>query len=100
MTSADAKIKMLKGSLRCFVYGLLSLIPLFGLPFAIGALWISGRVRVAERNFWNAARPYRICGVVCAATGTIFWFCILSLIIYNAVFNSNGLGNYGYGGGD
>ncbi len=99
--NADAsakKIKMLKASLRCFVYGLLSLIPLFGFPFAIGALWISGRVRVTERNYWNAARPYRIWGVACAAFGTIFWFCILSLIISNAVFNSNGSGNYGGGG--
>jgi hypothetical protein len=84
MSNADAKIKMLKGSMRCFVYGLLSLIPLFGLPFAIGALWISGKVRVAERNFWNVARPYRIWGIVCASTGTIFWFFIIALIAYNA----------------
>jgi hypothetical protein len=82
---AIAKIKMLKASLRCFVYGLLSLIPLFGFPFAIGALWISGRVRVTERNFWNAARPYRIWGVVCAAFGTIFWGFLLFLAIYQAM---------------
>jgi hypothetical protein len=85
MTNAEAKIKMLKGSLRCFVYGLLSWIPLFGLPFAIGALWISGRERVAERNFWNAARPYRIWGVVCAALSLIFWSFVLILIIGRAM---------------
>ncbi len=77
----SAKIRMLKSSLRCFVYGLLGLIPLWGLPFAIAALVISGKVRVQEKRFWNAARPYRIGGVVCAAAGPIFWSFILALII-------------------
>jgi len=81
----EAKIQMLNRSMRCFVYGMLGLIPLFGLPFALAALWISGRVRVKEKQMWNAARPYRIWGVVCAAGGTIFWGFILSIIIYQAV---------------
>lgn len=98
-TDASAKIKMLNSSMRCFVFGLLGLIPLIGLPFALAALWISGCVRVKEKQFWNAARPYRIWGVVCAAGGTIFWGFILMLIIYSAVSNSNGSGNHGYGGG-
>ena len=73
----DAKIQMLKSSMRCFVFGLLGLIPVIGLPFAFAALWISGRVRVKEKQMWNAARSYRIWGVVCAAGGTIFWGFIL-----------------------
>jgi hypothetical protein len=81
---ARAKIMMLNGSMRCFVFGLLALIPAFGLPFAIGSLWLSGRIRAKEKLFWNAARPYRISGVVCAALGTIFWFIIVVLIAYNA----------------
>jgi hypothetical protein len=76
---------MLKSSLRCSVYGLLGLLPVIGLPFAIATLWISGRVRAREKLFWNAARPYRIWGVVCAAGGTIFWGFILTIIIYQAV---------------
>jgi hypothetical protein len=99
-TDAEAKIRMLKNSLRCFVFGLLGLIPLVGLPFALAALWISGCVRAKEKQLWNAARPYRIWGVVCAAAGTIFWGFILMLIIYSAASNSNGSGNHGYGGGD
>lgn len=89
----SAKIRMLKSSMRCFVFGLLGLIPLIGLPFALSALWISGRVRVKEKQLWNAARPYRTWGVVCAAVGTVFWFSILSLVICNSVFNFNGSGN-------
>ena len=85
---ADAKIQMLKNSLRCFVYGLLGLLPVIGLPFALAALWISGRVRVKEKQMWNAARPYRIWGVVCAAGGTIFWGFILTIITYQTATGS------------
>jgi hypothetical protein len=85
MTNAETKIQMLKGSMRCFACGLVSLIPLFGFPFAIAALWISGRVRVAERNFWNAARPYRVWGGICAALSMGFWSFVLILIIARAL---------------
>jgi len=83
-TNAVAKIQMLKSSMKCFVFGLLSLLPVIGLPFALAALWISGRVRVKEKQLWNAARPYRIWGAVCAAAGTIFWGFILMLVLSNA----------------
>ena len=81
MNNATAKIQMLKGSMRCFVYGLLAALPILGFGFGMAALRIAGQVRVAERSFWNAARPYRICGVVCAALFVIFWSFILILII-------------------
>ena len=86
--ATTAKIRMLNSSMRCFVFGMLGLIPLIGLPFALSALWISGRVRVKEKQMWNAARPYRVGGVVCAAGGTIFWGFILTIIIYQAVTDS------------
>jgi len=86
-TDANTKIQMLKSSMRCFIYGLLALVPLLGLPFAVGVLWISGQVRVKEKLFWNAARPYRIWGVVCAAAGTVFWAGVLTVILYHAVNN-------------
>ena len=85
---ASAKIKMLNSSMQCFVFGLLGLIPVIGLPFALSALWISGRVRVKEKQMWNAARPYRVWGVVCAVVGTIFWGFILTIIIYQTVTDS------------
>jgi hypothetical protein len=82
---ARAKIQMLKSSLRCFVLGLLGFLPVIGLPFALAALWISGRVRAKEKRFWNAAKPYRVWGMAYAATGTIFWSFILMVVIYYAV---------------
>jgi len=54
-TDASAKIKMLKSSLQCCVCGLLGLLPVIGLPFAIAALVISGRVRAGQKKYWNAA---------------------------------------------
>jgi uncharacterized protein YybS (DUF2232 family) len=95
---ASAKIKMLNSSLRCFVFGLLGLLPIIGLPFAFAALWISGRVRAREKHMWNAAQPYRIWGVVCAAAGTVFWFFIVVLIVCNSIRNGGPGGNYGFSG--
>jgi hypothetical protein len=86
-----AKIKMLNNSMRCFVYGLLSFIPVFGFPFAIGALWSSGRARATEKKFWNAARPYRIVGILCAAFGAIFWSGIVIIVAVRAVMIAEGL---------
>jgi hypothetical protein len=91
-TDADAKIQMLKNSLRCFVYGLLGLLPVIGLPFALAALWISGRVRVKEKQMWNAARPYRIWGVVCAAFGTVLWTGVLAIVMARLLMIAQGLG--------
>ena len=80
----NAKIRMLKGSLRCFVCGLLGLLPVIGLPFALAALWISGRVRATEKQFWNAAWPYRIWGVVCARLGAVLGIGILGIVTVRA----------------
>jgi hypothetical protein len=87
-----AKIKMMKGSIRCLVYGVLALVPIIGLPFGLAALWLSGRIRRAEKQFWNAARPYRIGGVLCAAIGTVLWTGVLMIIIARARMVAEGLG--------
>jgi hypothetical protein len=84
MNATTAKIKMLNDSMQCFAFGLLGLLPVIGLPFALAALWIAGRVRMKEKQLWNAARPYRIWGAVCAAAGTILWGFILMLFLNNA----------------
>jgi hypothetical protein len=116
----DAKIRMLKSSLTCFAYGLLGLLPLVslpfammalasrgplffefvflcslpmvGLPFALAALWISGRVRVQEKQFWNAAKPYRVWGTVCAALGAVVGSGVLILVVARALMVAQGLG--------
>jgi hypothetical protein len=82
---AAAKIKMMQGSIRCLIFGLLALLPLIGLPCAVAALWLSGRARWQERRLWNPAKPYRIIGLTCAALGTIGWFLVGALIVFQAV---------------
>ncbi len=86
-SDAVIKIKMIKGSMRCFIYGVLGLLPVIGLPFALTALWTSGSVRAKERQFWNAAKPYRILGTVCAASGTIIWCGTLIFIIGHLILS-------------
>ena len=80
-----AKIKMMQGSLRCLILGALGLLPIIGLPFALAALWVAGKVRVQEKRFWNPARNYRIWGVACAALGAVVWFVIDTLIVCQAL---------------
>jgi hypothetical protein len=80
-----AKIKMMKASIHCLIYGVLALLPVIGLAFGLAALWISGRVRLKEKLYWNPARPYRIGGVVCAAVGSILWGGLLVFVVGSAV---------------
>jgi hypothetical protein len=87
---AEAKIRMLQNSLRCFVCGLLGLLPVIGFPFALVALALSGQVRAGQKKYWNAARPYWIWGVTSAMAGIIFWSLVLILIIYQVATNSGG----------
>ena len=86
----EAKIRMLKSSSHCLVCGLLGLLPVIGLPFAIAALVLAGKVRQQERRLWNAARPYRIGGVASAAIGTVFWSFILMIVIFHAIYDRGG----------
>jgi hypothetical protein len=94
---ALAKITMINGSLRCFAFGLLALLPGIGIPFAIVSLWTAGQVRGLEKKYWNAAGPYRTLGVICAAVGLIFWFVVVALIAFNAAASDGG-GDGLYGG--
>jgi hypothetical protein len=80
---AAAKIKMLEDSMRCFAYGLLGLLPVIGLPFALVALWNAGRVRIREKHYWNAASAYCLWGGICGALGAIFWVMVETLLVYN-----------------
>lgn len=68
-----AKIKMLKASQSCLVFGLLGLVPVIGLPFALFAAWRSSQARILEKQHWNAAHDYRILGGTCAAVGALVW---------------------------
>jgi hypothetical protein len=52
----------------CFFFAVLSLA---GFPFALATVVMSVKVRGSEKKLWNAARPYRILGAVCAMLNII-----------------------------
>ena len=84
---ATAKIKMMKGSLRCLTLGRLGLLPIIGPPFALAALWASFSARRQEQRFWNPAKPQRILGLICAAAGALLWSVVDTILIYHAATN-------------
>ena len=78
-TPAD-KVRVIQQSLRCFVFGCLSLIPLLGLPFAILAVvrhldtWSQG-----DRE-WNPAKAYLVWGFGLAWLGGLISLGALAFI--------------------
>ena len=85
---ATAKLNMLQNSFLCLWFGLLGLVPFIGLPFGVAALLLAGRIRRQEKLFWNAAKPYRICGAACAGVGIAFWGGALFFLLGRAMLFS------------
>ena len=97
-TSPMDLIQAVNRSIRCFVFGLLSFIPVLGLAMGIIA-WIHGSaVMRRRRNEWNPALSYLRWGRVLALAGA-FSSSVLSAsllaAIQNGAFSLNGCGNYG-----
>jgi hypothetical protein len=89
------KIKMMEASIRCLVFGLLGLLPLIGLPFALLAGWQSGVARAREKQHWNPARKLRLVGLACAIYGALTCTVADVLLIWRVYNNLNGgSGNY------
>jgi len=82
-TIAAQKIEMMQTSILCLTFGLLGLVPVIGLMFALAALLVSARARKSERGLWNPARPHRIAGLICAALGLLVWSVVDTLLIYH-----------------
>ncbi len=87
MNAADDKIEMMKVSIRCLVFGLLALLPVIGVAFALVALWISGEAYAREQRFWNPARRYRLIGVASAVIGAVVWTIVDTVLIFHFVRN-------------
>ena len=52
------RIAAVKSSLRCFVYSLIGLVPLIGIPFAVAAIVRSRQVQEGGSLDWNPADRY------------------------------------------
>jgi hypothetical protein len=83
-SQAEMKLKMMAASIRCLAFGLLGLLPLIGVPFALAALWSSYSARRTEGVLWNPARPHRVLGLICASFGALVWGAVDTMLIYRA----------------
>jgi hypothetical protein len=65
------RVQTIERSLRCFDCGLFGLLPVIGLPFAVGAIANYRRVKRWQTPAWNPARSCLVWGLVCADTGLL-----------------------------
>ncbi len=82
---ARAHARVIDSSLRCFVLGLLGLLPVIGFPMALFALMTFRRVCVENQGCWNPARGYLLWGFAFGSAGALlslglFFFVLLSLL--------------------
>ncbi len=70
-------------SLRCFVFGLISLVPVLGVPAALIALYLFTQGHTAAVDEWNPAERYLQGGRFFALTGLLVT--LLTLLVVTAV---------------
>ena len=76
------RIEAIRRSLRCFVLGLLGLIPVIGIPTAFLARREFVTVRRGYAGQWNPARSYLLWGAAFAyLTISLFWAVIGVLVL-------------------
>ncbi len=83
-----SKIEMMERSLRCFAYGLISLLPVIGIPMAVLSLVQYRRVKRGQGDMWNPAHRCLFWGGVCARMGLTLFLLIPVLIIIGVICNS------------
>jgi hypothetical protein len=65
------KVFAIRAALRCFTCGLLSLVPVLGIPFALAALVFHTKASGHAPDNWNVARRYATLGALFAALGLV-----------------------------
>jgi hypothetical protein len=81
------EIQAINRSLRCFVFGLLALIPLLGLPLTVIAWRHSVEVERKFKHQWNPARQYLLWGRALGLLGGLISLVLLVLISW-AIFGA------------
>jgi len=67
----ELRVELTERSLRCFTFGLLSLIPVVGLPMAGLALVQKWSIQRRAAGMWNPAERYMRWGAIFATWGAI-----------------------------
>jgi hypothetical protein len=71
MSDPASRIRVMERSLRCFVFAWLGLVPLLGLPFASGAIFLHWQVRNEADPQDNPAHRYLTWGLVLGLLGAV-----------------------------
>ena len=86
------RINAVAASLRCFVYSLIGLVPLVGIPFATAAIVKTRKVPGVENLDWNPADRYlktaRRLGPFGFLTSAVFL--VLVMVVLPALLNGAG----------
>ncbi len=77
------KIRAMECSLRCFGFGLISLVPLVGVPAALIALYFFMQGHATAANEWNPAESYLQGGRFLALTGLLIT--LLTVLVVTAI---------------
>ena len=77
MSHSIEKVWLIQSSLRCFVFGLVALVPILGVPFVLLTLVAFLRARALIRGKWNPAGFYLYAGLASAAVGALISAVIL-----------------------
>lgn len=80
-SSPKERVRLLDRSLRCFVFGMLSLIPVLGLPMSILAWWHGHVASRQSKGQWNPARHYVLWGRALAWLGCLVTFVLFPLLL-------------------
>ncbi len=87
MNEVARRIEVLTGSLRCFVLGWCSLVPLLGLPFGAWAVVVFWKTRGRHTESPNPARAYLAGGLALGLMGVALsgvTTLIINLALYHA----------------
>jgi hypothetical protein len=80
-TAPMTKAEMIERSLRCFVFGLIGLLPVIGIPFAVLSVRQYLRVKYGTGEMWNPAHRYCFWGGVCARMGLSLFLLVPGVVI-------------------
>lgn len=75
------KVEAIERSLRCFTMGLIGLLPVLGVPFALLALDNYSRVKRNLGLEWNPAQRYLTWGLATAVSGLFLTIVTLFVVV-------------------
>lgn len=74
------RIELIACSLRCFVFSLVGLVPLLGIPASVVALVQYGQVMRRGKGVWNPAERYLNWGLFLGLFGLVLSFLVSAIV--------------------